>query len=119
MSGDEKWFSVRCVFGHEDGGLYEERITIWPARSLEAAIELAVREAQEYAAVLRWDYVGLAQAYGPLTDANVDDAEFPSELAGTEVFSMMRDSELEPDEYINRFYDTGAERLGDVSASAD
>lgn len=119
MSEIEKWFGVRCLFGHEDGGLYEERITIWPAPSLEAAIELAEREAEEHAAPLRWDYLGLAQAYGPLTDANVDDAELPPESAGTEVFSMMRDSDLGPDEYINRFYATGQERLGDVKASAD
>lgn len=119
MSEKEKWFGVRCLFGHEDGGLYEERITIWPAGSLEAAIELAVREAEEHAAPLRWEYLGLAQAYGPLTDANVDDAELPSESAGTEVFSMMRESDLEPDEYINRFFATGEELLGDVYASTD
>jgi hypothetical protein len=117
MSEGEMWFGVRCLFGHKDGGLYEERVTIWPARSMESAIELAEREAEEYAAPLSRDYLGLAQAYGPVTGANVEDAALPSASAGTEVFSLMRASDLEPDEYIKRFFATGTEHQGDVDRS--
>jgi hypothetical protein len=33
---------------------------------------------------------------------------------GAEVFSLMRDSELAPDDYIDRFFDTGQERQASV-----
>ncbi|MEO6082403.1 MAG: hypothetical protein ABIQ18_04785 [Umezawaea sp.] len=48
---DDRWYSVRCVFqwsGHE-GKPYEERITLWRARGLEHAVELAEAEAVAYA----------------------------------------------------------------------
>jgi hypothetical protein len=45
------------------------------------------------------DYTGLAQAslYNPPSD-------------GAEVFSLIRDSQLSPDDYLNTFFDTGSER---------
>ena len=41
----------------------------------------------------------------------------PSEAA--EVFSLMRDSNLEPDAYVDRFFNTGRERQGDYGQSAE
>lgn len=112
---DLAWYSVRCVLVHEWSGeddyTYEERVTLWHASSAEVAIERAEEEVHDYAASLRDDnssssYVGLAQCYWIADDVS----------SGAEIFSLMRDSALEPDEYLTRFFDTGSERqrtLGD------
>src|SRR5580704_1024093 len=68
---DNKWFGVRLISGMLDHGrpisTYEERITLWRADSIEEAIELAEREADEYASSLdehpTIEYLGLAQAF--------------------------------------------------------
>ena len=112
MTETEKtWFGVRCVFVMEEnkpwgptdlreGELdYEERVTIWHAASAEEAIELAEQEALDYAADLECEYAGLAQSY-----AMADDLEH-----GAEVFSLIRRSTLEVDDYVTRFFDTGRE----------
>ncbi len=101
---NQPWYSVRCLFAFtQDGGAtYEERVTIWRSRSFEAAIELAEREAKEYAEAVEARYLGLAQSY----HLAVDDRPLGD---GDEVFSLMRASELSPDEYITRFFDTGCE----------
>jgi len=33
---------------------------------------------------------------------------------GSEVFSLLRNSDLQPDEYLNAFFDTGSERQGHI-----
>ena len=98
----QPWFSVRCILAFTDGGttLYEERVTLWRGSCFEEAIERAERDAREYVDGLGGKYVGLAQAYH-LADDHLED--------GSEVFSMMRESELPPDAYITRFFDTGRE----------
>jgi hypothetical protein len=78
---------------------YEERITLWRASSLDAAIARAEAEAEEYA-VAGGQYLGFAQAYH-LSDS-------PSE--GGELFSLMRYSDLGSDAYLDRYFDTGSER---------
>ena len=86
--------------------MYEERITLWRARDFEHAIELAEAEAARYCEDLGdVRYAELAQAY------ELDDD--PSEQ-GAEVFSLIRDSELSPSDYIDRFFDTGEEHAGTV-----
>jgi hypothetical protein len=103
------WYAVRCVFRAAwhgvDGevapreSLYEERITLWQADSAEEAIALAEGEAAEYSEDDD-EYLELAQAY-----------ELFDELGhGAEVFSLMRSSHLEPDAYLDAFFDTGKER---------
>ncbi|WP_433332680.1 hypothetical protein [Spirillospora sp. CA-294931] len=102
MSG---WFGVRCVFRDLNNEVYEERITLWQASDAAQAIALAEEEAVEYAAVFdNTSYVGLAQSF-ELSDLPVH---------GGEVFSLMRDSELAPNEYLSTFFSTGAERVGDL-----
>lgn len=104
----QDWFSVRCIFRvtTDDGGpLYEERITLWRTEGFEAAIALAEAEAAQYADDLgSCDYLGLAQAYQL--------AEPPG--PGAEVFSLIRDSDLESDQYLSTFFDTGQEHQGDA-----
>ena len=110
VTEDSQWYSVRCIFRHRfledlesaDATIYEERITLWRARSADHAIELAEREATEYAALMDPgdEYVGLAQSY-ELADEPVH---------GSEVFSLLRESDLEHEAYLDTFFDTGRER---------
>lgn len=99
--GEPGWFGVRCVFRWAQPPTYEERITLWEADSLDDAIAKAEAEAAAYAARLNSEYLDIAQAYwiGPRRPVN-----------GSEVFSLMRDSELDSDDYLDAFYDTGRER---------
>jgi len=94
------WYSVRCIFRWLGPPTYEERITIWQGSSLDEAIELAESEAHSYAELTGSEFLGLSQAYeisdGPMT--------------GAEVFSLLRESDLEPDAYLDAFFDTGTER---------
>jgi hypothetical protein len=83
----------------ESGFAYEERLTVWQAASADDAIALAEAEAARHA-TKGIEYAGLAQSYqlhGPLGQ-------------GVEVFSLIRDSALEIDDYLDTFFDTGAER---------
>jgi len=83
------------------GETYEERITLWRASSAEEAIARAEAEALEYATALEGcTFLGLAQSYQLAHDVG-DSAE---------VFSLMRDSELKPQEYLDAFFDVGTER---------
>ncbi|MEV6209449.1 hypothetical protein [Kitasatospora sp. NPDC051914] len=96
------WYGVRCVFEWttSDGRAFEERITLWQASSADEAIALAEAEAETYAADNGFDYLDFAQSY------RLDGA--PG--SGAEVFSLLRDSALEPSEYLDAFFDTGTER---------
>lgn len=93
-----EWFAVRCVF-RGAGGVFEERVTLWRAKSFEVAVERAEEEAREYASVLSHRYLGLAQAY-KLADEPGDRAE---------VFSLCRNSDLDDKAYLDAFFDTGTE----------
>lgn len=109
------WVAVRCVFRSElEGtGMYEERVTLWRTTSMAEAVERAEAEAHEYAAMLSTppadphEYVGLAQAY--LLADDLDD--------GAEVFSLVRGSDLEPEDYLDAFFDTGTERQREITDS--
>ncbi len=102
-------YSVRCIFRWEPRPdnqakyLYEERITLWHANNLDHAIELAVSEAREYAAE-EFEFLGLSQAYALFE---------PLAESGIEVFSLLRESDLEPEDYLDTFFDTGGERQGE------
>ena len=96
------WYGVRCVFEHAGDGdhSYEERVTLWRADSAGEAITCAETEAGEYCAVLTaTTYLGMAQAYVL--------ADEPGH--GAEVYSLIRDSELAPESYLDTFFDTGRE----------
>jgi hypothetical protein len=97
------WFAVRQLLLHGDT-TYEERITIWNAPTFAEAVEKAEQEGAEEAQIVGASLLGFAQVYQL--------GVFPGD--GAEVFSLMRDSELPPDEYLNQFFDTGTERQGTV-----
>lgn len=109
------WFAVRCVFAvpaaapaaavgddEDETMTYEERVTLWRASGFDTAIALAEHEARDYADDVQAVYLGLAQAYR-LADA-------PGH--GSEVFSLLRDSDLDTEDYLDAFFDTGDERQG-------
>ena len=102
----KRWYAVRCVFqvsgksGKKKRRAYEERVTLWRARTAERAIERAEAEAKAYAKDLDARYLGVAQSFW-LYDEPGD---------GAEVFSLVRSSGLKADAYVDRFFDTGQEQ---------
>jgi hypothetical protein len=98
---------VRCLLGQAGtelvdthaGWLYEERVTLWQAASVDAAVRLAEAEAARYGADMDVSYLGFAQAYRVEGEPR----------SGAEVLAQLRASELGPNEYIHRYFDTGAE----------
>lgn len=102
------WFAVRCVFQSgtalaTGATTYEERVTLWRAGSAEKAVERAEAEALDYAGTITESpdtYLGIAQSYQLFGD--------PAD--GAEIFSLMRDSDLAPKDYLDSFFDTGTER---------
>ncbi len=105
----ETWFAVRCVFLLQGLGdleaaganLYEERITMWKAESSDDALAYAETEATQYAEVLPPNrYLGIAQLY--------EMVDTPKH--GAEIFSLVRESDLPDDVYLDTFFDTGTER---------
>ncbi|MEU0535455.1 hypothetical protein [Amycolatopsis tolypomycina] len=99
------WFAVRCVFrwAGAEGQPYEERLTLWRATDLDAAIARAEEEARVYAENTGVTYLGLAQGYETGEQGPTD---------GSEVFSLLRESALPPEEYLDRHFDTGGEHQG-------
>jgi len=105
---EQSWYGVRCVFRHRELAVYEERLTLWRARSLDEAIGRGESEAREYCADLDGvEYADFAEAYRMGGE--------PGE--GAEVFSLMRESGLPVGEYVERFFDTGAERTGTAAGA--
>lgn len=109
---DATWFAVRTFVANnqekqwgpddlEPGQVeYEERITLWRAPDIDAAIAMAEEEAQGYVEDLGGEVLPLTQAY----------AMFTKPAHGVEVFSLIRRSELTTEAYLDRHFDTGTER---------
>jgi hypothetical protein len=105
----EHWYAVRCILHLPELPAYEERITLWRATAFDHAISLAEAEVAEQVEILSPSvvYTGLAQAF----------RLFDEPASGAEVFSLIRESRLEPADYLSAFFDTGTERQADVSES--
>ena len=99
-------FSVRSIFlwGERDDRqlkyLYEERITLWQAENIDRAIEMAEIDARSYSKE-SGQYLGFSQAFALFE---------PVKASGVEVFSLLRESNLAPGNYLDAFFDTGYER---------
>lgn len=112
MPEDLVWVSVRHVISHPSDGtghgyFYEERVTTWRAADMDAAIALAEAEVVDHLLEGMAD-TGLYQAYLLCDDPG-------SMVSGTETFSLIRASDLEPSDYLDRFFDTGDEYQGTAS----
>jgi hypothetical protein len=110
MSGDGRvnpdgklWFSARTIYEHDKpgDGLFEERIVLIRAADFDEAFRRAEEEAKSYAEAVGGTYTGYASLY-ELAEEEIGD--------GAEVFSLMRDSDLPAEEYIEHFFATGNER---------
>ncbi|MGV9264961.1 hypothetical protein ACWDRR_09890 [Kitasatospora sp. NPDC003701] len=106
VADETSWYAVRCVFHWDacEGTPYEERLTLWQAVSTNRAIARAEAEARTYAEENGLRYLGLAQCYRLATEGRPGD--------GDEVFSLLRDSSLDGEAYLDRYFDTGHERQG-------
>ncbi len=107
-------FSVRCLFRWHSRPpdqrrfLYEERITLWQATSLDEALVLAQAEAEAYAGGEE-EFLGFCQAFEMFD-------QVPGH--GAEVYSLPRESDLDPRRYIDAFFDTDAERERETPPAA-
>jgi hypothetical protein len=104
---EEPWYSVKCIFRHddlsrnEDEVVYEERIIVLKARNLDEAIALGEAEAKAYASG-----DGTTRFTGFVSAFHL----FVTELAeGAEIYSLMRRSSLDIDPFLDHYYDDGTE----------
>lgn len=101
----EPWYGVRLVyrltFSAEPA--YEERILIVRAANSDDAIARAEGISRDNYESETTVYTEYAMAF------NIIDEDGDSLGDGVEVFSLIRNSELEAAEYLDRFHDTGAE----------
>lgn len=102
------WFGVRSIYHRQSPSKYTERVVIFEAETHDQ-VERAEAEGNEYALMLGEISLGLFTTY-EMSGLNVHD--------GTEVFALVRHSELEPPEYLDTFFDTGAEIIGAPGESA-
>jgi hypothetical protein len=107
----ECWYSAQCIFRHADKvhgpkQMYEERIVVLRAESMEAAIARAEKEAEEYCRDL--DGCRYINVFA-IDDDGIGD--------GSEIFSSMQRSELIPKEYLDLHYPDepeNCEAVGDI-----
>ena len=105
-------YSVKCHFEWPCSKtkalahLYEERITLWQAETTHDAIEAAEQEALAYAEQNGYTFIQLSQAFWMFS-------ELPGN--GTELFSLLRESDLEPSAYLDHYHDTGFERESKIN----
>lgn len=106
-------YTVRSVLewtsrsGKEEDHAYEERLTIWNTDSLDEAIELAEKEETEYindSTSEKEGMISLGFYQGFWCFNNIELKE-----QGVEIFSLLRESDLAPNEYLNAFFETGTE----------
>ena len=104
MDKNEPWYGVRLIYRLTGTSkqAYEERIIIVRAENDDDAIAVAEEYSREYESETT-EYLGYAMGF------HIFDEDGPSLGAGTEVFSLIRECELDPDAYIDRFHDTGSE----------
>jgi hypothetical protein len=107
MADPMHWFSVRTVVFRPREGVYEERITLWRRPDTDRAADAALAESAEYAADVDGEDCGLAQVYEPYGDTV---GGLRAAADGSEIFALVRQSDLPPGEYLDAFFDTGREQ---------
>jgi hypothetical protein len=98
------WYAVKCIFVYDDGDFetlyqYEERITLWFTSNADNAIELAEKEAKKYAKKTRCKYTDFCESC----------LLYERPEHGKEVYSIFREADIEPQHYLDEYYDTGSE----------
>jgi len=103
----EPWFGAKCIFLHTRSQrpterLFEERVILVRASGFDEAIQKAEEEAKGYCQDLEdCSYTGFMSVFHIYGEEIGD---------GSEIYSLMRSSDLSVKEYLDHFYDTGAER---------
>jgi hypothetical protein len=106
-SDSEPWFGAKCIFLHTRTQraaeqFYEERVILVRANSFDEAIQKAEEEAKNYCQDLEGcSYTGYVNVFH-IYDEQMGD--------GSEIYSLMRSSDLGIEEYLDHFFATGAER---------
>lgn len=115
------WFSVRHLLyaappDAEGVASYEERVTVWDADDFDAAYAFARSEAEHHAKAFRAASVlPLFHVFRLFEDPT---STFPGPTTaeifslaghGAELFSLMRDSKLDPETFVETFISLGAE----------
>ena len=100
------WFAAKTVYRwrpiENSESLFEERVVLFEAGSFEEAVARAEMEAQEYCADSPDKvYLGYVNVFRLFDDAVGDRVE---------VYSLVRESDLSDQEYLDHFYDTCKER---------
>jgi len=90
------WYSAGCIFAQKRPGernnFYEERIVLLRCPSLDAAVQAGEAEANKYAASLDGvTFLGYVDAYDICEDKMGE---------GVEVYSIIREDPLPPDEFM-------------------
>jgi hypothetical protein len=100
------WYGAKTIYKHsliEDDiakTLFEERVVLFQAIDFDGAIAQAEVEAEAYAVSNDVEYLGFMDVFH-IFDEKVG--------RGTEVYSLMRESGLSEQDYLDRFYDDGNE----------
>jgi hypothetical protein len=104
----QEWYGAKTLYQiHSNtveklNKLYEERVIVLKASSFDDAIAEAEEEAKRYANdVSGITFLGYVNIFKLFSENIIDK---------TEVFSLMRESNLGPNKYIDRYFDTGKER---------
>jgi hypothetical protein len=101
------WFSAKSLSFHRTESVYEERVVVFLAKDFEEALAKAEAEAARYAAQFAdVEDLGYFMVY---------DLSEESIREGTEVFSLMRDSRMPPQAFLDRYHDRQSERAKDFS----
>jgi hypothetical protein len=101
------WYGAKTIYKHsliEDDiakTLFEERVVLFQAIDFDGAIAQAEAEAGAYALSHDVEYLGFMDVFY-IFDEKVGQ--------GTEVYSLMRESGLSGQGYLDRFYHDGNER---------
>jgi len=113
METEQTLFGVMCLFRHTRPKwsgvrkyVYEERITLWTANSANDAIELAEQAACEYASMPNSDAESQIEYVGYCVAFDTSETRYRQ---GLEVYSLLRGSDLDANDHIHRFHDTGDE----------
>lgn len=105
-----EWYSAKCVFRHLETDIrrqmYEERIILLKADSFDEAFSKAASEAEKYCTESdNCQYTGFADIFR-LYEEKIGDK--------SEIFSVMRTSDLETDNYLERFYPEESENCESI-----
>jgi hypothetical protein len=101
MSNSE-WYAAKTIYQHHRLTVFEERVVLLQAADFDDALAKAEAEAAEYCITCGDTvYLGFVSVFH-LFDETIGH--------GTEVYSLMRESELSAEDYLDHFYDDGKER---------